>query len=270
MLAAVYAGCTHSACPGAVMVPRICCPCAYVQCNGQTTATLAPCTALLQIDAAEPDPHFYRSTRPDRLWLRRLLSGPAAVDSWALPAGTLEFRLVDTFRAFHPGRPRAFTCWSTATSARVNNHGSRIDLILTAGLSVGRPPPFGVDGEQQPQQQAGCVWVAGGDIWPQQEGSDHCPVWADFACAEDMPFPCAETGRFTERCLCMPRVSSRLQGCRARDQRVSECCPFPCSAAHSHAARVCGQAAETAQLPAACRTRSIDGDFTARGGTRLC
>ncbi len=31
------------------------------------------------------------------------------------------------------GRREAYTCWSTASGARINNYGTRIDLILAAG-----------------------------------------------------------------------------------------------------------------------------------------
>ncbi|EFN53799.1 hypothetical protein CHLNCDRAFT_136485 [Chlorella variabilis] len=127
------------------------------------------------LDYPVADLQFFRPSRPDRLWLRRLLHGstttggsnsgggggdqspPAAAAAAAgsngngvagiYGAGASSSNggsggiLVDTFRAFHPTRQNAFTCWSTATSARVNNYGSRIDLVLTAGISVGNPPP---------------------------------------------------------------------------------------------------------------------------------
>jgi hypothetical protein len=223
---------------------------------------------LLQID--QPDypanvADFYRPLRPDRRWLRRLMQGrpggleglgasqgawEAATDAdaaWEADVGSPEFVpagtgnapsgghgsslvLIDTFRIFHPGCQRAFTCWSTATNARVNNHGARIDLVLTAGLAVGQPPAGGAAAatstaaggstgaavraayveEGRPQGQAGSgpdgtaglaaaaaatsVWCCGGDIWPEQQGSDHCPVWADFECAGGGAFPCATAG----------------------------------------------------------------------------
>lgn len=272
------------------------------------------------IDTPEPDPAtHYRSSRPDRLWLRRLLHGNssespgaagavtggdsarAALDGasigtsggpeWAgsaaaaaagggaggehgggwrslALAGSIrggaggqvgsgagssrdqgELRLVDTFRHFFPTRQGVATCWSLQTQARVNNWGNRIDLILSAGLSVGQPPPgatAAADVAPQPAVSAliaqpdrvpagdgslsgdghgqssgggssayasrfnidgsGCgggegasmcraadpaVWVAASEIWPEQEGSDHCPVYADFCCTTAAPFPCA-------------------------------------------------------------------------------
>ena len=55
----------------------------------------------------------------------------------------------DVFRLFHPGRAEAYTCWSTATGARVNNYGSRIDLILAG------QPQQRQHGQQSGQQQHG-------------------------------------------------------------------------------------------------------------------
>jgi exonuclease III len=94
------------------------------------------------------------------------------------PAGCLG--LVDVFRAFHPHRESAFTCWPTATGARVNNWGTRIDHILAAQGAghlhhqqhhhhhhQGPFPPF-------------LEWIAWSDIMPQVEGSDHAPILADF------------------------------------------------------------------------------------------
>lgn len=40
---------------------------------------------------------------------------------------------VDVFRAKHPDRREAYTCWSSSTGAELFNFGSRIDHILCAG-----------------------------------------------------------------------------------------------------------------------------------------
>lgn len=114
-------------------------------------------TCLLQLDYPVADLQFFRPSRPDRLWLRRLLHGstttggsnsgggggdqspPAAAAAAAgsngngvagiYGAGASSSNggsggiLVDTFRAFHPTRQNAFTCWSTATSARCGERG---------------------------------------------------------------------------------------------------------------------------------------------------
>ncbi|KXZ51325.1 hypothetical protein GPECTOR_13g812 [Gonium pectorale] len=50
---------------------------------------------------------------------------------------------VDTFRAFHPQRQHAYTCWNTSSGARVNNYGSRIDHILAADGGALLPAPAG-------------------------------------------------------------------------------------------------------------------------------
>ena len=65
-------------------------------------------------------------------------------------------------------RQEAYTCWSTASSARINNYGTRIDLILAAG-------PCGDAGREFHAS------VVGGDIWMDAQGSDHAPAYADLA-----------------------------------------------------------------------------------------
>ncbi|CAN0052647.1 unnamed protein product, partial [Phaeothamnion confervicola] len=59
-----------------------------------------------------------------------------------------------------PHRRDAYTCWQTKTGARDNNYGSRIDYILISG---------GLRGA-----------VTDSDVWPGTQGSDHCPVHAEF------------------------------------------------------------------------------------------
>jgi AP endonuclease-2 len=148
-------------------------------------------------DTAEPGPPgaFYAgggARGGARAWLRALLAperAPAAGSAAAVG-------FVDCFRAFHPGARRAFTCWNTATGARENNHGARIDLILAAGVPVGPPPPLPGDGDGAP---APALWLAAAGIQPEVEGSDHCPVWAELGAAAPLPSAAApppEAARF--------------------------------------------------------------------------
>ena len=65
-------------------------------------------------------------------------------------------------------RREAYSCWSTASSARVNNYGTRIDLILAAG-------PCGDAGREFHAS------IVGSDIWMDAYGSDHAPAYADLA-----------------------------------------------------------------------------------------
>ncbi|KAK9827629.1 hypothetical protein WJX81_000675 [Elliptochloris bilobata] len=102
------------------------------------------------LDHCDPGPVAEFTGRADRAWLRRLLDS--------------SFR--DVFRMFYPDRRLAYSCWSTASGARVNNYGSRIDLILAADADV---PPSGV--------------------WADARGSDHAPVWADVALPAPLPRP---------------------------------------------------------------------------------
>ncbi|KAK2077000.1 hypothetical protein QBZ16_005228 [Prototheca wickerhamii] len=99
------------------------------------------------LDTCEPK-SFALESRADRLWLRQLLGFPT------------------------PQRAAAYTVWSTATAARINNHGQRIDYTLVAGLPVA---PNG------PSASLGPLAVAAADISPDRDGSDHCPVWVDLA-----------------------------------------------------------------------------------------
>ena len=70
---------------------------------------------------------------------------------------------VDLFRYFYPSRENAFTCWSTVTSARKTNYGTRIDYVL-------------VNEDFVLEHALSC------DIRPDIHGSDHCPVEAYFNC----------------------------------------------------------------------------------------
>ena len=125
------------------------------------------------IDYPDHDPDFYRTSRPDRLWLRSLLGQDPQTSTKDLLGNTEdnsqsyryldEIRdhrilpldgdamntsnssckskrnipyFMDCFRVFHPTRKKAFTVWNTSTGARANNYGSRIDLTLAAGLKI--------------------------------------------------------------------------------------------------------------------------------------
>ena len=79
-------------------------------------------------------------------------SGITAIESRAF---------VDAFRMFHPTRKEAFTCWNTTIGARATNYGTRIDYIFP-------------DVALTKKALVAC------DIMPNIEGSDHCPVKAEF------------------------------------------------------------------------------------------
>lgn len=84
---------------------------------------------------------------PHRRWVDRLIG----------PQGPM----MDMARYYHPDRKGMFTCWNTRINARPANYGTRIDYVLA---SHGLQPRF--------------VYA---DIQPEIIGSDHCPVYADFA-----------------------------------------------------------------------------------------
>lgn len=138
-----------------------------------------------QIDYPDIDRDFYRPSRPDRRWLHALLHGNSTPMLQQNDETSSDRLFTDCFRKFFPDRRAAFTVWSTATGARANNYGSRIDLTLSSGLPFSRPQG-GVPGLDVP-------WVHAADIEPQILGSDHCPVWvqlgkgSSFLCAPNPP-----------------------------------------------------------------------------------
>lgn len=88
-----------------------------------------------------------------RSWLYKLLH---------LDPEAKHYHLQDAFRLFHAGEYQKYTCWNTLMSARGTNHGTRLDMILTAG------PLF----EKEIIKDCG--------ILPTVMGSDHCPVYIDL------------------------------------------------------------------------------------------
>jgi AP endonuclease-2 len=180
------------------------------------------------LDYPDYDPEYYRSTRPDRIWLRDLLlnSNQETSSSFSGFSGNISPSgvkytnynsggggkqqnspvpsFIDCFRVFYPDRKDAFTVWSTATGARSNNYGSRIDLTLSSGLHVGKEPPPGLPSLPlsssppknlpPPQQQQlllnqqlanllinNEVYISAADIEPTVQGSDHCPAWVEVS-----------------------------------------------------------------------------------------
>ena len=63
---------------------------------------------------------------------------------------------VDTFRALHPDARDAYSWWSYRARAREKNVGWRIDYFIVSERFMPR--------------------VKAADIWPEIQGSDHCPV----------------------------------------------------------------------------------------------
>ncbi|XP_072178069.1 DNA-(apurinic or apyrimidinic site) endonuclease 2-like [Diadema setosum] len=104
---------------------------------------------------------------------------------------------VDSFRFFHPKRKDAFTCWSTVTSARQTNYGTRIDYIIAnEKLCV--------------EEFTDC------DIMPEFEGSDHCPVKATLAGR------CSPAKQLHPLCAkLMPEFSGKQQKLSSFFQKVS-------------------------------------------------
>ena len=103
-------------------------------------------TAYLDIDVHSPSTLQKESgfLPEERRWLTDFLS-----------AG-----FVDSFRFLHPSQESAFTWWSYREHARELNRGWRIDHIIVSEALKSR--------------------LLNVKIWPQQRGSDHCPITAEL------------------------------------------------------------------------------------------
>lgn len=78
----------------------------------------------------------------------------AEMDRW------LEAGWIDAFRKRHPDQPDHYTWWRQFGNARTDNVGWRIDYVLASGSADKR--------------------ISDAFIWPQVQGSDHCPVGVDL------------------------------------------------------------------------------------------
>ena len=78
----------------------------------------------------------------------------AEIDRW------LEAGWVDSFRALHPNEPDHYSWWTQRGGARERNVGWRIDYVLASPAAMKR--------------------MESAFIWPDQMGSDHCPVGVDI------------------------------------------------------------------------------------------
>jgi len=71
-----------------------------------------------------------------------------------------EYSLVDAYKSIHPESTSSYTCWNVKLNCRAVNQGSRIDYILVSSKLLD--------------------FLKSSDHLTQVEGSDHCPVIADF------------------------------------------------------------------------------------------
>lgn len=130
--------------------------------------------APFMIDSCHPGPDFEDNLC--RKWLRTLLKNGGGP-------------FIDAFRAFHPHRKEAYTCWEQSSGAEEFNFGTRIDLILVSGSCLHQ------DVESEKDHSIICHieecdiltqfkrcnpdnaprWHGGRSI--KLEGSDHAPVY---------------------------------------------------------------------------------------------
>lgn len=115
------------------------------------------------------DPYEYFDEKPSRRWMDHFLLDKTYPDDehheWKLVNDYHEKvdnpAFFDAFRYFHPDVKDAFTCWNTSANCRATNFGTRIDYILVSN-----------------DLKSSLITC---DIHPDIEGSDHCPVSAEFA-----------------------------------------------------------------------------------------
>ncbi|XP_078442841.1 endonuclease/exonuclease/phosphatase family protein isoform X1 [Wolffia australiana] len=135
------------------------------------------------IDCCDPRPGF--EDNPFRKWLKSLLK---------------EFggSFVDVFRALHPEREGAYTCWPQNVGGEEFNYGTRIDLILFSG------PCFHQSDDEDGHTFLRChvkecdilgqfkrgkdnIVRWNGGRCTKLEGSDHVPVYISLAGVPDVP-----------------------------------------------------------------------------------
>jgi len=98
------------------------------------------------------------SANPGRQWMDGLLQSYEGDEQ--LESSTSSRRFVDVFRWLHPNTMEAYTNWCTTTGARATNYGCRLDYIIA---DIGLVPS-----------------IVSCDIMADIDGSDHCPVRAQF------------------------------------------------------------------------------------------
>ncbi|KAJ1530738.1 hypothetical protein ONE63_005593 [Megalurothrips usitatus] len=99
---------------------------------------------------------------PSRQWLNSILLNlphEKPVEP-LLKEGDDNFKIVDSFRYFHPSVQNAYTCWNTMINARATNYGSRIDYIFVDDFFIKD--------------------MVDSLILSEIHGSDHCPVAGVF------------------------------------------------------------------------------------------
>ena len=101
---------------------------------------------------------MFDGNHPARKWMRDFVSSNP--DNSEQSSRDQSCLLLDTFRCLHPNEEKSFTCWSTLLDCRKTNYGTRIDYILCSRALVGT--------------------LRTAEVWQHVQGSDHCPVFAEF------------------------------------------------------------------------------------------
>lgn len=172
--------------------------------------------------------------------LQQLQPPGAAADRQlqALPCGGF----IDTFRHFKPDAPESYTCWNTATGARANNWGTRIDLLLAAdpapaacgpraavcpagsadiccGGSVGHDAARGGAGAARVGWRWADAMVAA-DVQSERSGSDHAPAWLEVA-AQAMA-PCAPAAAVAAGAAPLPESAQAMLSAQGKQASLAK------------------------------------------------
>ncbi|XP_061999374.1 DNA-(apurinic or apyrimidinic site) endonuclease 2 [Rosa rugosa] len=170
------------------------------------------------LDRCEAEPEF--ENNQFRRWFRSML---------------VENRgsFFDVFRAKHPDRREAYTCWSQSSGAEEFNYGSRIDHILCAGLCLHQEQDLenhnfvachvkecDILTQYKRWKPGNSLRWKGGQRSIKLEGSDHAPVYTSLL---ELPNICQHsTPRLSARYIPMVRGLQQTLVSLLMKRKVSE------------------------------------------------
>ncbi|KAM5546769.1 DNA-(apurinic or apyrimidinic site) endonuclease 2 [Rosa sericea] len=170
------------------------------------------------LDRCEAEPEF--ENNQFRRWFRSML---------------VENRgsFFDVFRAKHPDRREAYTCWSQSSGAEEFNYGSRIDHILCAGLCLHHEQDLenhnfvachvkecDILTQYKRWKPGNSLRWKGGQRSIKLEGSDHAPVYTSLL---ELPNICQHsTPRLSARYIPMVRGLQQTLVSLLMKRKVSE------------------------------------------------
>ena len=121
------------------------------------TQLVAGCSVLLSHCEPSLPQSLLKRASPSREWMQSFV----ATDPAEHGRDGCQFAMVDTFRHLHKTQGKVYTCWNTMLDCRKTNYGTRLDYIAACPASAGK--------------------LVRSEVWSHIEGSDHCPVFAEFS-----------------------------------------------------------------------------------------